>query len=422
MQWNTQPFLAEREVLIEVPNGGELLEFAFEVARDPGLFDAVIGRMLDLSQQGAPAEGLTAWLERTHHLRLQTAEKLAETYETLCQLHGERRDHIWGFVTRNLVRPVWLSQEEQRADVVIGNPPWLSYRYMDGESQRRFREECQRRGIWMGQVAQQQDLSAYFFVKCVELYLKPDGFITFVMPYAAMTRRQFAGFRTGFFGRRQGRTVEELFAVVRFSQAWAFSDDVQPLFPVPSCVLFAERQSQEHAGGPLPETMLAVSGTLPRRDASPEEASQTLVWREVPWPDERRNRFTAGYAAKFWDGAVVYPRVLFTVEHGPVGRLGSNPSSPLVQSRRSNLEKAPWKEIPSLRANVEAAFLRPLYLGESIAPFRVLEPVMAVIPLDERETCLLDASRAQVKGYSHLAGLCTKSQFKAHGSTGSPRT
>lgn len=30
---------------------------------------------------------------------------------------------IWGFVTRNLVRPVWLSQEEQRADVVIGNPP-----------------------------------------------------------------------------------------------------------------------------------------------------------------------------------------------------------------------------------------------------------------------------------------------------------
>jgi SAM-dependent methyltransferase len=187
LQWNTRGFLAEREVLIEVPDGGLLLEFPFEVARDPALFDAVIDRMLDLSKQDASSDGLSAWLERTYHLDAVTAEKLAKTYDTLHQLHRDGRDHIWGFVARNLVRPVWLSQEDQRADVVLGNPPWLSYRYMERATQERFREECHRRGLWMGQVAQQQDLSAYFFARCVELYLKPTGIIAFVMPYSAMT-------------------------------------------------------------------------------------------------------------------------------------------------------------------------------------------------------------------------------------------
>src|SRR4030042_2810652 len=36
--------------------------------------------------------------------------------------------------------------------------------------------------------------------RCVELYLKPDGNIAFVMPYAALTRRQYTGFRSGIYG------------------------------------------------------------------------------------------------------------------------------------------------------------------------------------------------------------------------------
>lgn len=248
LQWNTRGFLAERDVLIEIPESRELLEFPFEVAHDPALFDSVIGRMLELSQQNAAAEGLTAWLERGHHLSAGTLNILAHTYDTLHQLHRNGRDHIWGFVARNLVRPIWLAEESQKVDVVVGNPPWLSYRFMDSDMQKRFRDECQERGLWMGQVAQQQDLSAYFFVRCLELYLKGDGRIAFVMPYASMTRRQFAGFRRGIYAMR-GKAAR-LFATIRFTQAWAFSDDVSPLFPVPSCVLFAEseKKGQKHTG------------------------------------------------------------------------------------------------------------------------------------------------------------------------------
>ena len=416
LQWNTRGFLAEQHVLIEVPGEDQMLEFPFEVARDPALFDSVIMRMLELSEGSAEASALTAWLERDYDLLSDTRDTLARTYSLLSELHRNRKDHIWGFVARNLVRPVWLSQEDQQADVVIGNPPWLPYRFMSAETQERFQEECRRRGIWMGQVAQQQDLSAYFFARSVELYLKPTGAIAFVMPYAALSRRQFHGFRSGFFGTRVRRR-EEIFAAVRFTDAWSMSNDVQPLFPVPSCVLFAEHSRGEGEG--LPETLWAGSGDLPKRDASPLEAEQSLSWNVERWPEQLEGRVRGGYASDFRAGAVVFPRVLFTVNRVGPGRFGANPETPIVESRRTNQEKLPWKTVASLRGNVEAQFVRPLYLGASIAPFRVLGPILSVIPWDETEGRLLDSDSARRSGFVDLGEwLAQAEQLLAEHGTG----
>lgn len=416
LQWNTRGFLAERDVLIEVPESSELLEFPSEVAQDPSMFDAVIGRMLELSQQNASEEGLTAWLKRDYHLTPGTLESLAHTYATLHRLHRDGRDHIWGFVARNLVRPIWLAQHSQKADVVIGNPPWLSYRFMDSEMQERFRKECQVRGLWMGQVAQQQDLCAYFFVRSVELYLKDDGIIAFVMPYATMTRRQFAGFRTGIY-KAPGKTAR-VFASTHIAQAWALSDTVSPLFPVPSCVLFAENATHAGKTGRLPDTVLAASGTLPKRDATLVESNQYLMWHEVPWPAQRRDRITEGYAGLFRQGAIIVPRVLCAVQEVQLGLLGSNPTAPLVESRRTKFEKVPWKDLLPLRHNVESEFIYPLYLSESVAPFRLLSPILAVIPWERDRCYLLDAAAAQAQGYAYLAGWLAESErlWREHGS------
>jgi SAM-dependent methyltransferase len=417
LQWNTRGFLAERDVLIEIPDSQKLIEFPFEIAHDPVIFDTVIGRMLELSRQNASADGLKSWLEREYYLAESIIKTLVSTYDTLHQLDRDERDHIWGFVARNLVRPIWLSQQSQRADVVIGNPPWLAYRFMDQDMQNKFREECQARGLWAGQVAQQQDLSAYFFVRSIELYLKPTGKIAFVMPYATMTRRQYAGFRTGIYGVKKGKTPH-VFASIRIIQAWAFSDDVSPLFPVPSCVLFAENAAHAGKAGRLPETILAASGKLPRRDASGTESDKYLTWQERPWPTEREGRVTGGYADSFRQGAIIIPRLLFTVQEVQAGRLGGNPVAPLVESRRTSQEKSPWKELPALRGNVEKEFLRPLYLGESIAPFRVLSPILAVIPWDEQNDSLLNSTEAQVRGYAYLASWLQKAEqlWSKHGS------
>jgi len=268
LQWDITGFMTERWVQIKVPDEEQPLHFPFTVAQDPALFDAVINRMLSLSEQDAEGQALTGWLRDMDTLSAGDIRIIAGTYEQLRRLRRAGRNHIWGFVARNLVRPAWLSREDERADVIIGNPPWLSYRYMSRETQTAFKKACSERGIWAGgKVATHQDLSAYFFARCVELYFLRTGVIAFVMPYAAMSRRQFEGFRKGVFGRQGGRSAERI-TFLRFVEAWAFSDDVQPLFPVPSCVLIGELRSISGTGPVLPQNVRAASGTLPRRDAA----------------------------------------------------------------------------------------------------------------------------------------------------------
>ena len=422
LQWNTEPFLADRDVLIEAPPdegigaGAATLHFPATVARDPALFDRVINRMLEMSASSPaqPSLGLGAWLQQEGISDEPTRNVLSETYEQLVTLRGQGRNHIWGFAARNLVRPVWLAQQEQRPDVLVGNPPWLSYRYMDGEMQARFRSECQELGIWAGgRVATQQDLSAYFYVRCAELYLRSGGRAAFVMPYAAMSRQAFEGFRGGAYprpingarrngGRRRGngRDAQSTLTTLRFTEAWALPDAVQPLFPVPSCVLFAERSGVPT--GTQGATVSAASGFLPKRDASTSEAGAALVWQPARWPASLEGTGDVSpYHHEFRNGATIFPRLLCVVERAPSGAFGVGANAPVVRSRRTSQENQPWKDLPTLQDNVERQFLRPLYLGESIAPFRTLDPVEAVIPWHET-LGLMDAAAAEVNGFLYL--------------------
>jgi len=271
---------------------------------------------------------------------------------------------------------------------------------MSSEMQDRFRDECQRRGLWAGaKVATHQDLSAYFFARCVGLYLRMGGTVALVMPYATMTRQQYGGFRTGVFASKPTKKKQvQPYGSVRFADAWTFDESVQPLFAVPSCVLFAK----EGDAGPLPATAIAYSGQLPRRDASAAEAAEHLTSKQVSWPSGNESS-DSGYSASFRQGATVVPRFLFLVDRVPVGRLGSNPDEPVVTSHRSNLEKRPWRDLEPLQGPVEREFLRALYLGESVAPFRLLNPAEAVVPWDAKSARLLDSASAEHAGLYRLA-------------------
>ena len=396
LQWNTYGMMAQREVQIDVPEG-PTLHFPGSVAVNPGVFDQVISRMLQLSERGAKEEALDRWLTRDVSVVESDRKVLLETYKHLTELRAAGRNHIWGYVARNLVRPVWLSSVDQRPDVVIGNPPWLAYRYMSTDNKKRFKEECETRNIWAGgKLATNQDLSGYFYARCAELYLSSGGKMAFLMPFAVLNRKQFEKFRRGFYGGSP-RKGGQVLAMLRFVEAWAFDESVQPLFPVPSCALFAVRAES----GSLPSTVQAASGELPRRDATPEEADEALTWREDPWPQAARYEGGSAYRERFHQGATMVPRMLSVVEEAVSGRLGANPKAPAIRSRRSTQEKEPWKSRRSLRGNVESRFLRPLCLGESVAPYRLLAPVLAVVPWDG--SSLLDARKADAQGFLELA-------------------
>ena len=375
------------------------LRFPAAVASDAKLFDRALNAMIALGARSEPVANFAAWMEREVSVSAGDRRVLRETYEVMRRLQGEGRNHIWGYVARNLARPVWLASEARKADVVIGNPPWVSYRYMSGDFQKRFRDECRAAGLWVGgKVATQQDLSGYFYMRAALLYMRRTGRIALVMPYAALSRQAYAKFRGGE-AARFGHVEFRL----RFTAAWAFGPEVWPLFPVPSCVLFAGLHDGPVAA-PLPARVAAFAGTLPRRDADASEAAANLTEAAASWPTSATDQDGSRYRRTFRQGATLVPRRLVLVEAAPAaGMLPPNPAFPLVRGRIGNQDKAPWKQIDPPQGAVDAAFLRPALLGESIAPFRVLAPKWAVIPWDEEKHELMDAGKAAGRGYPRLA-------------------
>ena len=84
-------------------------------------------------------------------------------------------------------------------------------------------------------------------------------------------------------------------------------------------------------------------------------------------------------------------------------RYPRTPEVPLVRGRVGNQDKKPWKTLAPPQGTVERRFLRPALLGESVAPFRLIRPLRAVIPWDDESRKLMNARMAGQRGYPRLA-------------------
>ena len=401
MQWDVRR--DERDLIVEVPpaaesqkKGGELLRFPLATCADGAVLDRVVAEMDEASEAD---EGGSRFVDRLQRIGVGEVDHhtLKRTYETFHKLRQAGRDHIWGYVARNLSRPVALS-DGPKMDVVLGNPPWLSYRYMSKGLKARFKDASKDLDVWVAKdearLVTQTDLSGYFFANALDLYLKDGGRIAMVLPLAAMTRGQFARFRSGDW---QG-------VKAAFTEAWVLDNQaIQPLFRVPTCVLFAERRK---APRPVPDKALAFFGRPPRKDASEAEADGHVRAFFADGPSVVSYEAGSAYRDRFRQGATLVPRLLCYVQRASaVGRLGSNRQAPLVRSARSGQEKKPWKDLDGLQMPVEREMLRPAYLGASIAPFRLLadpEDVEAVIPVDDKGT-VLDSRAAEARGFRRTA-------------------
>jgi len=329
-------------------------------------------------------------------------EAVQATFATMCRLQDEGRDHVWSFYVRNLARPLWLSQTDNRVDCIVGNPPWLAYRFMTIEMQVAFREMSEERGLWAGaSVATHQDLSGLFLTRAVELYLKPGGRFSLVMPLAALSRRQFAGLRTGRWETPTGG------AKVTFSTPWDLHQIKPNLFRVPPSVISGTRAKPSELAVPLPSEAESWSGRLPGRGISWELAAPHVT-RTPAGVEVARDAPASPYHARFTQGATLVPRFLLMVEDAPSSPIGVAAGRRAVRSMRSANEKLPWKHLPALQGAVEQEFVRPVHLGSTLLPFRLLEPWLGIVPWDG--TTLLDSANPRLDAYPGLADWWTRAE------------
>ena len=388
LQWSVNRVADTPEVQVPVPDEPPLVIPA-DFAQDQAAFDTGLQVLRDGLARNAGIGEVGASLARIPGVRAADARAMAATYGRLLALYQAGKNHIWPYVLSNLRRPLWLSRDDQQADVVLGNPPWVAYRHLSAELKPRLRDACRALDLWVGgQLATQQDLCALFWARSAQRYLRLGGRIAFVLPYAALNRPAFGGLRRGQFMR----TLE-----VRIDEAWSFDERVRPLFPVPACVLIGTRAP----AGALPATVTRYSGALPRRDATAEEAVRFLSAVEDRWPPIPTLVGASPYRARFKQGATIVPRRFFIVVKELSGRLGENRTAPRVRGKAGPQDKRPWRDLEPPRGPVEEQFLRSVLLGENIAPYRILQPALGVIPLSSNH--ILDAAGASAEGFKNLA-------------------
>jgi SAM-dependent methyltransferase len=379
----------------EPDRGDPELHFPEAVVADANRFDQLIAELAERAssrEAGTPLPKIDSILRR-YAVRSADQAAVVAAFESLCHLHDEGRNHIWGYYVRNLARPFSFTRPNNQVDVLVGNPPWLSFRFMPVGMQERYRALAQERGLWMGgKVATHQDLADLFVARSAELYLAPKGQFGFVMPAGALSRRAYEGFRSGTFEAPGASTK------IAFDQPWDLRAVVPDVFPMPSCVVFGARAAK---AGPLPGEAKAFFGEVQARGASWSVASGELVAHETRIERSGDAKALSPYATRFYQGATILPSVLLRVSDLPSGPLGVPKGTRQVASLRSSLEKEPWKDLDSLEGFVETEFVKPVFLGSGVAPFRTLAEIAAVIPWSNGS--LMDGSNPSLDEHQGLA-------------------
>ena len=408
IQWQQRLDLLTAEHLV-IPADDQVELFASELRfpdhllADASNFDRLVTELADQASNRPKGGAVPKLAPVFRRLAVHPDDQptITDTFEVLCRLHDEGRDHIWGYYVRNLARPLWLSRQENRVDVLIGNPPWLAYRHMTADMQRAFRQMCASRDLWQGaSVATNQDLSGLFIARTVQLYLRLHGRFAFVMPNAALDRRQFAGFRTGTYPDPIEPTT------VAFGRPWDLRRLRPHFFPRAASVVFGRRNLDDPATG-MPTEAERWTGRLARVNCSWDEVRDGIT-RTVAPLELGVDGAKSPYQARFAQGATVVPRVLFLVEDQAASPLGLAAGGRAVRSSRSPYEKPPWRDLDPMEGVVEADFVRPVYLGENVLPFRLLEPERCVVPWEG--TQLMDGENARIDLYPRLAAWWRKAE------------
>jgi hypothetical protein len=360
--------------------------------------DATEGFRARLREMGVPD---TQWHRWASNLRLM--RWLLEPPVT---------NSVWRFILNNAYQPELLVR--RKFAFVVGNPPWLSYRYIQRpDYQKRVRELVFDYGLLERKQAHlftQMELATLFFVFCADRFLLPspasgrgaggEGVIAFVMPRSVLTgAKQHAEFRKKY---------------VAAAKLLIDCERVVPLFKVPACVVLL---TKPHADGPQSQAsaaipMLRLQAQLAHRNASLSQAQG--IWKRT---EEIFSPLTGGEYSPYWSdivqGASLAPRCAWFVCPPEIARVVDRGRPQLETDRTTERQaKKPWKGI-RLSGSVEADFLFATLLSDNMLPFGSRQLSLVVLPVIENRDHTLqmvDLGEAVRHGKPALAAWLRKAE------------
>ena len=206
---------------------------------------------------------------------------LGRTFAQLKQLYIDGRNHIWTFVLRNLLRPVWLSHPDHRAGRADRQPA------LDRLSppERRNEGQAPRGAAELRSLGRRPSRHAPGHVRAVLGARSPSaiwregGTLALVLPYAALNAPVFAGDTRGETCDACGRDHRRLGAGTRVAD---LRRAVGAASTTSTCVLFGERDGR----GPLPAEIRSLGGraSAARCQRGRGERPRRSIVVRAPWP------------------------------------------------------------------------------------------------------------------------------------------
>jgi hypothetical protein len=361
-----------------------------QVFEDVRLFDEALEVCEDLAEQtqGKKIETLEVFgnvLKRQYKnggINEQTTASFYQIYKGLKKVKEAGRDSIWKFIVQNLYKPYFLSA---KFDYVIGNPPWFTFNSIRNEEYQNILQKlAEKYDVKPAKVANmpQMEIAAIFLVYCTNYFLKKEGKLAFVLPRSFFSADSHDNTRGG---KAKG---------LRLIDIWDL-DKVQPLFRVPSAVLFTEKATVQRALLKAGLHGKIFTGNIPSHNCNWNTAKEKLTEEDAVWFYAKQGKSSAfsvkkskgnskvnPYKEKFKNGATLYPRAFFFLklnqETPPdfADRTINIKTSELIQTDA----KVPWKGL-DFSGKIESQFLFRTALAKNTLPFNLFKPNLIFLPL-----------------------------------------
>ncbi len=309
----------------------------------------------------------------------------------LAELIRNRKNSIWSFIIRNSYRPAMFRQQ---FELIVGNPPWLSYRYIADPD---YQQEIKRRAVEQYKIAPksqklftQMELATVFLAHSMAVFARPAAKLGFVMPRSILSADQHQNLIK--------RDYESPMRITGYWDLW----QVSPLFNVPAYVLFAKRDD-DHGSPKDPLPAQTWSGKLPDRNVpwrvAKEKLRSTQETARVIYLGQRCALSTESgsaaftkpsqYQRTFKQGATIVPRSFYFVR---VPDLNGKADPDALYWAETDPEQAvsakrPYKDI-RLDGLVEGRFIFASAIAKHVLPFMVLQPATVVLPVEDNQGLL----------------------------------
>lgn len=312
-------------------------------------------------------------------------EILKKTLKTIIDLMDVDKDSVWVFMMRNIYAP--LRMKEKQFDIVIGNPPWVSFKFIEDPVYKDFVKNTVFKYKLLNkkqtELFTHLDTSTVFYAKTADIYLSDNGVLAFVMPRSVLTgAKQHYAFKMQ---QKPPMTIIEILDV----------EKVNPLFNVDACTIIARKGGT--TSYPVPSVIL--SGTLPEKNLHFKQAIKYLIMLKGKYTPAAKEEGKSPYHKQVLEGASLVPRTLWFVKFIP-SRFGLDSNTPLVESLVLPDAKEPWKNVV-LKKEIESKFIFLTVTGKCVLPFKP-QFLPVVLPLRKDNYTLTILSSRDLRGCGNL--------------------